>query len=85
LFSMMKIWNEAFWKKDPDKAENKDSVIAGLFSKSNVFMTIPIILLAMITLTIGFFPEPFFQIAERTANELMNPSVYIKTVLGGTQ
>lgn len=85
LFSMMKIWNEAFWKKDPDKAENKESVIAGLFSKENVFMTIPIILLAIITLTIGFFPEPFFQIAERTANELMNPSVYIKTVLGGTQ
>jgi len=39
----------------------------------------------MITLTIGFFPEPFFQIAERTANELMNPSIYINTVLGGTQ
>ncbi|MDZ7775437.1 MAG: proton-conducting transporter membrane subunit [Bacteroidales bacterium] len=85
LFSMMKIWNEAFWKKDPGKAENKDQVIPGLFNRHNIFMTIPIILLAMITLTIGFFPEPFFQIAERTANELMNPSMYINTVLGGTQ
>lgn len=85
LFSMMKIWNEAFWKKDPGKAENTDQVIPGLFNRHNIFMTIPIILLAMITLTIGFFPEPFFQIAERTANELMNPSIYINTVLGGTQ
>ena len=85
LLTMMRIWNEAFWKKDPEKAENKDSVVAGLFSKHNMFMTIPIILLAMITLTIGFFPEPFFQIAERTANELMEPTVYINTVLGGRQ
>lgn len=83
LFSMMKIWNEAFWKKDPQKVKNKENVVAGLFSRQNIFMTIPIILLAMITLTIGFFPEPFFQVAERTANELMNPSIYIKTVLGG--
>jgi multicomponent Na+:H+ antiporter subunit D len=85
LFSMMKIWNEAFWKKDPETAENKKLTIPGLFSKHNVFMTIPIILLAMITLTIGFFPEPFFQVAQRTATELMNPAIYINTVLGGLQ
>lgn len=85
LFSMVKIWNEAFWKKDPDlvDVEAKKQTIQGLFSKQNRFMTIPIIMLALITLTIGFYPEPFFQIAERTANELMNPDLYIKTVLGG--
>jgi len=84
LYSMMKIWNEAFWKKDPDLVEDKNSTIQGLFSKQNLFMTIPVILLALITLTIGFNPEPFFQIAERTAHELMNPSIYINTVLGNT-
>lgn len=85
LYSMMKIWNEAFWKKDPELVEDKSNTIQGLFSKHNVFMTIPIILLALITLTIGFNPEPFFQIAERTAHELMNPSLYINTVLGNTR
>ena len=84
LYSMMKIWNEAFWKKDPELVEDKSNTIQGLFSKQNIFMTIPIILLALITLTIGFYPEPFFQIAERTATELMNPSLYINTVLGNT-
>jgi multicomponent Na+:H+ antiporter subunit D len=85
LYSMMKIWNEAFWKKDPDLVDKSDKklTIQGLFSKSNRYMTIPVIILAMITLTIGFYPEPFFQIAERAAHELMNPEIYIKTVLGG--
>ena len=84
LYSMMKIWNEAFWKKEPKLVEDKSNTIQGLFSKQNIFMTIPVILLALITLTIGFYPEPFFQIAERTAHELMNPSLYIETVLGNT-
>jgi multicomponent Na+:H+ antiporter subunit D len=47
-------------------------------------MSVSIILLAMITLTIGFFPEPFFQLADQAAHELMNPSLYIEKVLGGT-
>jgi len=58
-------------------------LIPGLFSRQNIFMTVPIILLALITLTIGFYPEPIFSIAERAASELMNPSIYIEKVLGG--
>jgi len=85
LFSMMKIWNEAFWKKEPDNAPSYEHCNQGLFSRENIFMIIPIILLAMITLTIGFFPEPFFKIAERTASELLNPALYIQTILGGAQ
>ncbi len=84
LYSMMKIWNQAFWKKDPELVEDKSEVVPGLFSKQNVFMTIPIIFLALITITIGFYPEPFFLVAERAANELMNPSIYIETILGNT-
>lgn len=83
LYSMTKIWNEAFWKNNPEKMDAK-SLVAGLFSRRNVFMSVSIILLAMITLTIGFFPEPFFQLADQAAHELMNPSLYIEKVLGGT-
>jgi multicomponent Na+:H+ antiporter subunit D len=84
LYSMTKIWNEAFWKNNPEKIPAKE-LISGLFSKQNIFMTIPIILLALITLSIGFYPEPFYQIADRAAHELMNPSIYISKVLGGAQ
>lgn len=84
LFSMMKIWNEAFWKKDPDKQES-NRLAAGVFSRKNIFMTIPIIFLALITVLIGFYPEPFYQIAYRAGEELMNPAIYIENVLGGVQ
>lgn len=85
LFSMIKIWNEAFWKKEPEICKSTKDYVPKLFSRDNLFMTIPVILLVMITLTISFFPESLYKIAERTANELMNPSIYINTVLGGVK
>jgi len=85
LYSMMKIWNEAFWKNDPSEKPECASVRPKLFAKENIFMVIPIMFLASITLCIGFYPEPFFHIAERAANELLNPAQYINAVLGGAQ
>ncbi len=84
LYSMTKIWNEAFWKNDPGKCSSEKQ-IPGLFARQNVFMSVAIIMLATITLAIGFYPEPFFQVADRAATELMNPQNYINTVLGGVQ
>lgn len=81
LYSMTKIWNEAFWKNRPDNALPPLEV--GLFSRGNLYMTIPVIMLAAITLVIGFWPEPFFRLAEQASIELMNPSNYIEAVLGG--
>ncbi len=83
LFSMVKIWSYAFWTKDPGIIKNNNSVSQRIFSKENIYMTIPIIILILAMITIGFYPEPFFQIAERASNELLNPSIYINTVLGG--
>jgi len=83
LFSMIKIWNEAFWKEDPGIVTADENTVQGLFHKRNIFMTIPIIALAIVIIIIGFNPEPFYQIADRAASELMNPSIYINTVLGG--
>jgi multicomponent Na+:H+ antiporter subunit D len=31
---------------------------------------------------IGFYPEPFVQFAETAANQLLDPSDYVTTVLG---
>jgi multicomponent Na+:H+ antiporter subunit D len=85
LYSMTKIWNEAFFKEDPRENLRLKGDQPGLFARQNIFMVLPVIFLAAITLTIGFYPEPFFKIAEQAANELMNPSIYINTVLRGTQ
>jgi len=83
LYSMMKIWNEAFWKNDPRHDEQQNKEKPKLFSKEIIFMVIPIIFLASLTLCIGFYPEPFYNLAERAASELLDPSQYINAVLGG--
>jgi multicomponent Na+:H+ antiporter subunit D len=83
LFSMTKIWNEAFWKKESVKVSNPTSSDnARLSSKSYLSLILPIGLLALITIVIGLYTEPFFELADRAAQQLMNPSEYIHAVLG---
>ncbi len=83
LFSMTKIWNEAFWKDDPRGSEN---ILVNSFSdvtlSRKVLMLSPIIILALITIVIGFNAEPFFNIANNAAAQLLNPNDYITKVLG---
>lgn len=83
LFSMTKIWNEAFWKDDPSGIENiiVDSFSSVSISKK-VLMLSPIIILALITIVIGFNAEPFFDMANNAAAQLLNPNEYISKVLG---
>jgi multicomponent Na+:H+ antiporter subunit D len=83
LFSMTKIWNEAFWKKESTKVSNPTSSDkVRLSSKSYLSLILPIGLLALITIVIGLYTEPFFELADRAAQQLMNPSEYIHAVLG---
>lgn len=82
LYSMTKIWNEVFWKKKPveqglEVDAEKDLKLITLWP-----MVTPIVFLAGITLAIGLFGEPVMRLAEMTAEQLMNPNVYINAVLG---
>lgn len=83
LFSMTKIWNEAFWKDDP---RGKENILADSFSSitisKKVLMLSPIIVLALITIIIGLNAEPFFYFANNAAAQLLNPNEYISKVLG---
>jgi len=79
LYSMIKIWNEVFWKAKPDHVTETNHT-----SRWNWFFYIsPIIVLALFTLTIGLVAEPFFQLSQQAAAQLLNPTQYIQTVLGG--
>jgi multicomponent Na+:H+ antiporter subunit D len=84
LYSMTKIWAEVFWKAAPVTApphEYDNPPLSHL-----AYMLTPIVILALITMTIGLFPEPFFNLAIATAEQLLNPAEYIRAValvLGG--
>ncbi len=74
VFSMSKIWVEAFWKAPPVERSKP--------RKLPVVMLVPMAALGAITLTIGFMPEPFVHYASEAAASLLDPSQYIDAVLG---
>ncbi|MEX1117947.1 MAG: Na+/H+ antiporter subunit D [Terrimicrobiaceae bacterium] len=81
LFSMTKIWAEAFWKKPGDaNIPNPESIPL----REKILLLGPIAALALLTLAIGLVPEFFFGFAMRAAEELLNPNLYIEAVLGIT-
>ena len=75
LFSMTKIWAEAFWKPLPeDTAVNPPG--AGM-----ALMLGPIVTLAVLAVVMGVAAGPFFDLAQQAGEQLMNPEPYIREVL----
>ena len=92
LFSMTKIWAEAFWKPlpggegadaaraAPDRSQRRRDVPA---PRARLWLLVaPAVALAALTVTMGLWTEPFVQVAERAAAELSDPARYIEAVLG---
>jgi multicomponent Na+:H+ antiporter subunit D len=81
LFSMTKIWAEVFWKPAPEgHAPHSGNVPRA----ERWLLLAPVAALAVLTLTIGLFPQFFFDFAVRSAEQLLRPELYINAVLGGT-
>lgn len=74
LFSMVKIWNEAFWKPAPGERNKTDRL--------PVSMIIPVVMLGLLTLLMGLAVKPMLEIAENAAASLLDPASYIRAVLG---
>ncbi|MEM9901348.1 MAG: Na+/H+ antiporter subunit D [Pseudomonadota bacterium] len=79
IYSMTKIWAEAFWKPHPD---GRLPALSSIPVRDRAFLIAPIAALAVLTCVIGLAPEPFVQFAERSAEQLLDPSSYVATVLG---
>ncbi|WP_207482640.1 proton-conducting transporter transmembrane domain-containing protein [Arenibaculum pallidiluteum] len=80
LFSMVKIWNEAFWKPQP----NPHPVIPlGRMARFGTYA--PIAVLCVLTMTIGLWTEPFAALSVAAAEGLLDHDAYIAAVLGPVQ
>jgi multicomponent Na+:H+ antiporter subunit D len=79
IFSMTKIWAEAFWKAHPDGVEPR---LARIETGQRRWLLAPIAGLAAMTMVIGLFPQPFITFAETAATQLLDPTDYVRTVLG---
>lgn len=76
LYSMVKIWSEAFLK-------DSNLPLAPISQLEQVQLMLPIIVLALMTLVMGLAADPFYQLAQDAAAQLTNPALYVETVLGG--
>ena len=78
VFSMIKIWSEAFWKPAPIE-ERKSSANYPL----SPWALAPVLSLAMVTVLLGLCMEPVIRFSVSAAGQLMDPQVYVEAVLGG--
>ena len=84
LFSMIKIWSEAFWKPLPEGATRQKGKAAQIFRLGEYsLLVLPIVGLAIVALILGLAAEPFYDLARQAAEQLMQPAIYIQAVLGG--
>ncbi len=81
LYSMTKIWNEAFWKSAP--ADGDDALKERPLSASRMRgMVLPCVALASFSVLLSVLAMPLFDLALTTATQLLDPAAYIAAVLG---
>lgn len=94
LFSMVKIWAEAFWKTTPaDAAEAlaehdraQGGPVPGVEPRAGqganlTLMTIPTATLTIVAIAMGVGITPIYRAAERAGEAVMDPNIYIEAVL----
>jgi multicomponent Na+:H+ antiporter subunit D len=75
LFSMTKVWAEAFWKEPPQAHAPT--------GRLPVSMLLPSTVLALLTCLLGLFAEDALAASTRVAEELFTPESYVAAVRGG--
>lgn len=83
LFIVARIWSEVFWKDLPKPNSEEIDHFAPFVSSGKVALILPVAALAAVSLFIGFNAPLIFEVSERVAHEMMNPSIYIESVLQG--
>jgi multicomponent Na+:H+ antiporter subunit D len=74
LYSMTKIWTEAFWKPAPEGADMAAPLPRAMMAPAVVF--------AGLVLAMGVWIAPFYAVAEEAARQLFDPSAYVAAVMG---
>ncbi|GAB4547518.1 MAG: Na+/H+ antiporter subunit D [Phycisphaerales bacterium] len=75
LFSMMKIWTQGFWG---EASPLSDQPLSKARARG---LLLPIVCLALLTVSIGIGAKPVYEFATATASQLLDPGQYIQAVL----
>ena len=74
LYSMTKIWQRAFWTPAPEGRE--------VGPLPSWILLAPVAALAALTIVMGVASGPFLALADAAAREMMDPTGYVRAVLG---
>ncbi len=75
LYSMIKIWNKAFWGEAPPAVDS-------LKNSARVAHYLPVLLLAGLTVCIGLLAQPVYELSLQAADQLRDTQGYVLAVLG---
>ena len=78
LYSMIKIWNEAFLKAQPE-----NEYASKPYRKLQFTEYFPSVFLGLISILMGIFAVFVFDFTLEAAHQLTDPALYIETVLKG--
>ncbi len=73
LFSMIKIWNEAYWKKAPEGIPHQKVPASAIIATT---------IMATAVVVLGFFAGPVMEVLLAAGEQIVHPEAYIKAVLG---
>jgi multicomponent Na+:H+ antiporter subunit D len=79
LFSMTKIWAEAFWKAAPER--DATATAPAPAGRTPPALALPIAGLCGLSLLIGLWPVPLLSLASGAAEQLLDPARYARAVL----
>lgn len=85
LYVIAKMWGEAFWKTSPAILKDGEEYIDGftvLRPYSKFMLVFPVVLLAAVSLYIGFGAEHIMLLSKHIASQMIDTTPYIKAVLG---
>jgi multicomponent Na+:H+ antiporter subunit D len=82
LYVMGRLWMEVFWRENPLKEIERQDFFRQMSPGGRALLVVPVVLLASVSLYIGFFAENVIAVSSHIAEELLDPSRYIEAVLG---
>jgi len=83
LYVMIKMWSEVFWKTSPKPLTGEIDRFSQLSVYRKVVLVLPVTALSFVSLYLGLNAGGVYDLAHKTATELMNPDHYINAVLNG--
>jgi multicomponent Na+:H+ antiporter subunit D len=82
MYVIAKVWAEVFWKQSPVREIAEKDNFAGMKFFRKSLLVGPVVMLAMVSVYIGFGAENIMAVSSHIARELKNPAPYIRAVLG---